>query len=173
MPLIHAELLPSIAVWVEKSFLFGMDPAFIGQYEPGNIFSLSSYPGEAITFQVLLNNGCLFSYLPIHALAHNDGLTDTPLQLQDLLYNNCPAKEICVHAFQHLQGEVTVYLKYQDRWIKGSYLLTVDWYTKNENGHLIALQNGQFALVPNHKIKFRNIGEGFPPYRTLKQQWVL
>lgn len=170
--MVHIEIQPSIAIYVNKCFLFDMDASFSGQYEPGQLFSVSSYPGEALTFQVVLNNGCMFSYLPIHALFHSTSIVQPQLELRDLLYYNCPDEYICCNYFEHLHGNVLVYFPLQDIWMEGIYLFTLDWYRKNENGHFIALQNGQFAIVPNHKIKFKNTERMFPAYRKLKQQWV-
>ena len=97
--------------------------------------------------------------------------TEAPLELADLVYHNCPAEDICVHAFEQLQGPVQAYFKRRQLWLAGTYLLTIDWYTGNDLLHLIALENGQYAFLPHHKVKFRDGIKEFPPYRKMHSEW--
>lgn len=168
--MIHASIHP-FRVYVKQEYLFDMDPAYVGKFEEGKVFALSSYPGEAITFQVLLNGGAVYSYLPAEALQLHTKLIDQPLLLNDLVYHNCPGAEIAIHVYSHLKGPILAYFKHSQKWMKGTYKLTIDWYKENELFHLVKLENGQLAFVPSHKIKFRN-EEGFmPPYRKLHKTW--
>lgn len=168
---VHAEIKP-LKVNVRREFLFNMNAQYIGQFEEGTAFAISSYPGSAPTFKVMLDNGSVFSYLPPHALVARDAeSSETILGLEDLAYHDCPISEICVSYFDFLSGPLSAYLKKRNLWMKGSYILTVDWYTGNDLLHLIELENGQLAFLPHHKIKFKNSAVTFPPYKKLKQEW--
>lgn len=170
--MIHAPIKP-FKVYVKQEYLYDMDPSFEGKFEEGTAFALSSYPGEAITFQLLLKGGSLFSYLPATALQLHKTPIDRPLLLNDLVYRNCPGAEIAVHVYPYLKGAVIAYFKNAKRWMKGTYKLTVDWHKENELFHLVKLENGQLAFVPSHKIKFRNEEEFFPSYRKLHPTWTV
>ncbi len=173
---IHADITP-LRVWVRAEYLYDMDPSHQGQYEPGMAFSVSSYQGEAITFQVYLDNGGIFSYLPPSALLLADpahGLLEPNLGLEDLIYKNCPTNEIVVHVHQALQGSVDAYFVRQGLWLSGVYLFTVEWHTANELFHAIALANGQVAFLPQHKLRFGTTSHGpLPPYRKLHADFTV
>lgn len=170
---IHANIRP-IRVMVREEFLFDMDARYEGQLESGTLFALSSYPGHAPTFKILLDNGAIFSYIPVHALLNPSlNLPPKKLTLNDLVYHDCPLPEISIDYFDSLKGNVSVYFKRLGVWIDGDYIFTVDWYTGNDLLHFIALENGQYALVPSHKVKFGNSDRTFPPYKKLHQQWTV
>jgi hypothetical protein len=79
--------------------------------------------------------------------------------------------QISVHDLAALRGPVRCYFKRRDLWMPGRYLFTIDWYTTNELLHAIALANGQYALLPNHKIKFGDQPPGFAPYKKMRLEW--
>lgn len=168
--MIHHNIRPFKA-HVKKEYLYDMDASFEGQYLRGEIFGVSSYPDEALTFQVLLEDGCLFSYIPIQALQKHEGDIEEALAPKDLVYRNNPGVNISVTEYNHLSGDVLTFFRHSGRWMKGDYMLTIDWYEANEQFHLIALQNGQFAALPNHKVKFRNLEASLPGYLKLHQTW--
>lgn len=168
--MIHANIC-LLDVLIKKEYLYDMDPAFIGSFVHGKAFAISSYPQEALTFQILLEDGCLFSYIPIQALQQHDQIIPNPLLPNDLIYKNSPGAQIVVSSYTHLQGDILAYFKNAKKWLKGKYITSVDWYENNEQFHLISLENGQFAFSPNHKIKFRSSEESFPHYKKLHQIW--
>lgn len=167
--MIHREIPPQ-RVTVDARFLYDGDPAYAGSSERGTAFAVSSYPGDALTLQVLLDNGALFSYLPLHAVAHMP-LREPTLELSDLVYANCPGDTIEVTRYPFLDGNVNAYLRRRKEWIGGSYVCTIDWPKDNEQFHLLALENGQYAALPNHKVKFKNGPREMPPYRKLHATW--
>jgi hypothetical protein len=172
---VHAEI-PPLRLSVRAEYLHGMDPARLGELAPCTAFAVSSYPGEAPTFQILLGDGAVFSYLPPTALldpARRAAHPEVPeLDLEDLVYVDCPAEAICVHRWPALDGRVLAWLKRRDLWLGGDYLFTVDWWTDNQLAHAILLDHGQVALLPHHKLKFGSgHGEGFAPYRKLRKVW--
>lgn len=168
---VHAEI-PPIQTHVRAEYLYGMDPARAGELRRCTVFSISSYVGQAPTFQILLEDGALFSYLPPDALIDPDKRTDPSLDLGELVYHDCKHVEISVHDVTALRGPVLAYFKKRDLWMKGEYRFTVDWYTGNEMLHCVALANGQLALLPNHKLKFGEHEPGFEPYKKIRREWI-
>jgi len=146
--------IPPLATHVRAEHLYGMDPARVGELRPCTAFSISSYVGSAPTFQILLADGAVFSYLPPSALVDPARRAAPELPLGELVYHDCKSVEISVHVFDALGGPVLAYFKHRDLWMPGAYLFTVDWYTGNEMLHALALANGQYALLPSHKVKF-------------------
>ena len=167
---VHAQI-PPFATHVRAEYLYNMDPARVGELRACTAFSISSYVGNAPTFQVLLPDGAVFSYVPPTGLV-NPPVTEPTLELADLVYHDCKSVEIAVQTFDALRGPVLAYFKRRDLWLAGSYLFTIDWYTGNEMLHCIALANGQHALLPSHKVKFGDHPPGFEPYKKIRREWV-
>lgn len=168
---VHAQIAP-IEAHVRAEYLYGMDPARVGELRRCKVFAVSSYTGSAPTFQILLADGAVFSYVPPSALVDPSKHGDV-LELADLVYHDCKSTPICVHTFDVLRGRVLAYFKHLDRWVGGEDLFTIDWYTTNELMHALALDNGQYALLPSHKVKFGDHPPGFEPYRKIRREWTV
>ena len=160
---VHAPI-PPIHTHVRAEYLYGMDPAREGQLRRCSVFSISSYTSSAPTFQILLEDGAMFSYVPPSALV-DPSKSGELLELADLVYHDCKSTPITVQRFDALAGPVLCYFKRKDLWLAGTYLFTTDWFTTNELLHAVALDNGQYALLPSHKVKFGDHPPGFEPYR--------
>jgi hypothetical protein len=169
---VHADI-PPIEAHVRAEYLYNMDPAHVGELRRCKVFGVSSYVGQAPTFQILLEDGALFSYVPASALVDSAKHAEPTLELVELVYHDCKHVEISVHDMSALRGEVLAYFKKRDVWMKGEYRFTIDWYTGNEMLHCIALANGQFALLPNHKIKFGDHEPGFEAYKKIRREWTV
>lgn len=172
---VHATLDPPLSLEVRAEYLYGMDPARIGEFVPCRVFAVSSYPGEAPTFQLRLPDGAVFSYLPPTALVDRTQprWSDAPdLDLRDLAYADCPDERVIVTTFAELAGDVLAYLKHRDQWLPGSYRTSIEWWTGNLVLHLVVLATGHVALLPHHKLKFGAAhGPGFAPYRKVRKLW--
>ncbi|MCA9679356.1 MAG: hypothetical protein H6708_04760 [Kofleriaceae bacterium] len=169
---VHAPI-PPLRCHVRTEYLYGMDPARVGTYTPCTAFVVSSYPGEAPTFQLLLGDGAVFSYVPPSALVDPARLgADADLELADLVYFDCPDEQLVVHRHAALDGEVLAYFKRPDRWVAGRYLFTIEWWTGNHLAHAVALASGQYAVLPHHKLKFGSgHAAGFEPYKKIRKVW--
>ncbi|MEE3717646.1 hypothetical protein V2H45_12975 [Tumidithrix elongata RA019] len=169
--MIHYDLPQLISGFVDRKLLFDLD----GQTEgilPCQIFSLAAYAQEALTFQILLEDGSLFSYVPLHLLYHKPPEAINLLELEDLVYHNCPDSTLCIHRFERLSRDVVnCFFKRKQAWLVGDYIFTMDWYCGNDLLHFIQLHNGQFALLPNHKVKFLNGDPHFQPFKKLHAIW--
>lgn len=169
--MIHYDLPDVLPACVDRRLLFDLDHQVQG-YLPCQIFGLSAYPQDALTFQILLDDGSIFSYVPLHLLYHTLLIEGPFLELTDLVYHNCPDATLCIHRFEFLgQDVVNCFFKAKQLWLAGNYLFTVDWYQGNDLLHFIQLHTGQFALLPNHKVKFHNGTSQFQPFKKLHATW--
>jgi hypothetical protein len=166
--------IPNLKVRVAQQYLYDMDPAKTGSWVSGTAFAVSSHVGHAPTFQLLLGDGGLFSYIPAEALRHGPDISpDNRAQLldpEDLVYHGCRSPEIVVTRYGELAGlPVRAYFKRGGVWQDARYHCTIDWHTGNDLLHVLLLENGQVALLPSHKVLF---GEGvvdkLPPYKKLR-----
>ncbi|MEZ0230175.1 MAG: hypothetical protein ACAI25_16250 [Planctomycetota bacterium] len=176
---VHADVAP-LRAHVKKEFLYGMDPAHVGQTVPCTVFAVSSYTGSTPTLKILIQDGAVFSYLPPDALVDPSRKKEPTLSLAELCYHNCPSEDVVVHAFEALAGPVLAYVKQRDLWLPGEYRFTIDWYLGNDLLHFVSLENGQFAFLPHHKLKFtlrgaefKNATPGFEPYRKIRRTWTV
>jgi hypothetical protein len=166
---VHCELPKPIACFVRESVLFDGDLSK-NALLPCEIVTVSSYKGDAITFNILLENGAMFSYVPIHMLMMREGGS---FDLPDLCYINCPSYQFSLHVFSVLLNKpVSAYFKRTKDWKSARYLWSIDWYTENELLHFLLLDSGQFAFLPSHKVKFSS-DTTLNPYREMTSRWVV
>jgi hypothetical protein len=168
---VHADI-PLMRTSVREELLYGGDPARAGSFVPCTAFSLGCYPGSVPTFQVRLDDGAVFAYVPPSALSEVPPGDGPQLELLDLVYHNCPDGDIVITGHQGLAGPVSCYFRRRDLWMDGTYRFTVDWYRGNDLLHCISLANGQVAFLPNHKVKFgAGHRPGFEPYKKMRNTW--
>jgi hypothetical protein len=138
---------------------------YVNNFRPGTeglipvvIFGAETQPGRALTFHVLRDDGALVSQVPLHALCHRE---DAPKrELGDLLRWDCFGWWLTVIAFDYLR-EVAVETVVGDVVVQGQYVCTFDFIndgfsdepTQHKNFHLIALDDGNYALRTNDKVK--------------------
>jgi hypothetical protein len=164
--------IKTFKAYIAQEFLYDMDPSKIGSHLPCVVFGVSTYINETLTFNILLQDGSMFQYIPFHALRLNDKETDFPsLELRDLVYHNCRNLEIDCHTFDHLKGTVNCHFRYKDIWIPGEYFTTIDFYKGNDTLHIIKLENGQLTALPTSRVKFKDGIKEFPPYKKLHPIW--
>lgn len=169
--LVHADV-PQIRTAVREEILYNNDPARVGGRVPCRIFSLSSYPGSSPTFQILLEDGAVFSYVPPSALLPLQGDLDPELSLSELVYHNCPDGDITICEHAALKGHAWCFFRDRQLWLRGSYRFTVDWYQGNTLAHCVSLDNGQIALLPSHKISFGGEKpEKLASYEKMRSEW--
>lgn len=70
------------------------------------------------------------------------------------MLSHCLCATLAMEVFNLGFGRASVYFKDKDVWIGGSYMFSVDFTTGNELLHLMRLDNGLFAFVPNHKVNW-------------------
>jgi hypothetical protein len=170
--LVHSDITPLKAL-VQKRVLYDMDPVIPeNEHMKCVIFGVSSYTNFAPTFQIMVEEKSIFSYVPPHLLLVKSSINSHSFfELKDLVYHNCPDVEFAVSVSKYLCKPLYVYLKNRDLWILGKYLFTMDWYHGNDLLHCIILENGQIGFFPSHKISFGK--NSLPDFKKLRQEWMV
>ena len=156
---------------VEKRYLYDMDN--IEGYINCTIIGISSYEQQPLTFHILVEDKYIYSDIPIFALRTN---TDLKIIIPNntLSFVNCPDINIDVFTFDSLkEKKINCYFKRESIWLKANkYYFSIDFYKDNQFVHLLALENGQFAFVPNHKINWKGEKE-LSNYKKSHQNWTI
>jgi len=176
--------MPHMEVYVRSEYLHDFQEGSEGLVK-GICHGISSIPGRALGFHVLLENGAHIGRLPIHALIHKQ---DAPVvrDVWELQLWDCFSAQVSVHEFAWLSGlRVRVYLPDREV-VGGQYLFTVDYWGNNgsENAgeagwkchHIIELDNGLFAAQPNNRLCFFEPSvvvpfQKVPGYKTMTRTW--
>lgn len=168
----YSNFIP-IKGFIRQDVLYDMNPNKINNYLKCLIIGINSYPGHVPTFQIIVDDTSIFSYIPPHLLLSTiSSLSkkDT-FSLKELVYHNCPDEKFSINRLDYLidYPSLSVYLKDRQIWRTAKYLFTMDWYAGNDLLHCLILQNGQFGFFPNHKI---SLGERkLSSYCKLHQEW--
>lgn len=147
--------IQSFKVFVKEEYLYDRDTEKIGLFKEGTVIGVSTYEKCPITFHVMIEDKYLYSDLPIESLVHTKDASVID-NTKDLYYAQCNRTEIeafTFHAF--VNKTISVLLKASMNWRTGKYLMSFDFTTDNMSLHLVKLDNGNFALVPNHKINWQ------------------
>jgi hypothetical protein len=109
----------------------------------------------------MLNNGAQIARLPISAFAHKPC---DPMKLEVLQLWGCFSYEIAVSQVSFLKDLRCAVLLKDKQWYEGQYKMTFDWcgssYAEDpgeggfKTAHLVALDNGNFALQPNNRMRW-------------------
>ena len=151
--------LPSVEVWVRKEYLTDHQSGH-GEFVKGVWVSAKSIPGRAFYFETYLPEyAAMYDKLPISAFLSRPELPDPDMNLPNLQFWNCMD-----------YGVVSIDKKFTRDYgtQKGTYVCTidnyhhdpdyVDWATsenpaEHKSHNLIELNNGQYALYPNNRLR--------------------
>lgn len=175
--------IPRFYCLLRKEFLYD-GQAHRGEFVKVCVFGVASVYGRALGFHLLTDNGAVVWRLPLHALCHKP---DAPTQPLDWLqFWDCFSYHISCTTFNRLaEGRVRVQMK-DKTWEGGQYMFTLDWYGSEDAeeagdgghkcAHVIALDNGNFAAQPNHRVQwfcpaFVTPFTDKPDYRTNTAVW--
>lgn len=161
----HYSIKP-INAYVMDDILYGKNQ--VNELIPCKIISLCLYLNESLCFDIILEDGSIFNYIPLHKIVHNKNY-DKNINLIDLVYHNCNDLVISINEIEYLKSisNINVFLKNKNEWVSGEeYLFSIDWYNANDLLNLIKLSNGYFCLIPNHKIIFGKNKE-FKKYKKI------
>lgn len=166
--------------------------------EKVKVFGLSSYKGHCLTARIFVEKyGAVWDYIPFHLLFKTQTTENynNLFSLKKLCYHNCPDEEITINDCSFIRtkinegkfAEATIVQK--QNMFDGKkvltvcgitkYLASVDWHKNNESGHVVWLQNGQLALIPNHKLILQNENNLTPAFsipsdwRAIKDEWII
>jgi hypothetical protein len=153
--------MPYIKASIQNSFLF-KDEAN-KELTECYIIGAHAFLNRPLLFTCHLSTGALFSGVPINHLSHsNNNIYARVLGLAALQPWGCLGDNLGVVRLDYLK-DYDCLCKIEDDQIFGRYLCT---FFFKEGGHLeedpeqmktmnmIALENGQFALLPNNRILF-------------------
>lgn len=154
---------PAIELFVRDQFLYNQKEK-AGSFTPGWLVGVRTVRGQATTFHILLNNGVLFTGLPIHALCSQEKAPE--LNLGDLQMWDNISYDHSVVEFDFIKSMNCKVLLRNKEIHDGRYIFSIDFSSQNSLRnlaetphewkifHFIALANGCFALYPQNRIMF-------------------
>lgn len=158
MPYLNADV-PRWQCYVRREYLYDLADHH-GELEPVVVFGLASRPGYAVGFHVMTSDGAVIWRLPVSALVHREDAPEIPLDHLQLW--DCFSEHVSVHEFAWLGGSRVQVLLKDGNWYPGRYMFTIDWTGSPEAdgagdighkcGHVIALDNGCYAIQPNNRL---------------------
>lgn len=151
--------IPPIYCDLRAEYIYDMRRGH-GEFIPVCVFGVASIPGRAVLFHAMTDTGAQLARLPISAFVHKRDAPVRPLEHLELW--DCFSHDIAVTEFELLGGlRVTAILKNRDR-ADGRYLFTLDWTNSavadapgeggHKNAHVLQLDEGNYAALPNHRI---------------------
>jgi len=164
--------IPPIECYVRGEFLQNLEDGH-GTYFPALVFGFSSIPGRVPLFHCMLEDGGVFFRLPISAFCQSQNADKIANSEQELLeeielwdsFSYYPS----VIVFDVLQNKRAKYISRSKKEYFGHYMFTIDWANEEKNiapisfseapgqhkcGHFLRLDNGNFAIQPNNRLKF-------------------
>lgn len=156
-----------LKVYVRNEYLYQHTKGQ-GEFTYGVIVSIRCLPGQAVLFQVLLENGVMRDKLPASALVMEPETPKPDLPLHVLQIWNCFSFNFTVFTINHISdARVDVFMK-DKKWHSGNYYATINWGSGDPNfditfaedpiehksHHIILLDNNQIALQPNNRIRW-------------------
>jgi len=183
--------IPPVYCKIRKEYLYDLKKNK-GQSSDCVIFSISSIPGRAILFNIMLPNGACYWRLPISAFFQKryDRAEVPDMQVHELELWNSFSYYPAVTCFDFLIGERAKYFGIDKKLHHGQYLFTIDWAHPDPNildvehseipeehkcAHILALDNGNYAAQPNNRILW-NVSSyttdgGVPDYTVQTTEW--
>ena len=160
--------LPAIHVWVRKEYLRDHQDGH-GEFVKGVWISCKSMPGRAFYFETYLPDyGAMFDKLPISAFTHIDKIPEKDLSLPNLQFWNCMDYGVVAIHKQFISSMSFEVMTRNAGSYKGRYIATIDNYhsdintidystaetpAEHKSHNLIELENGQFGLYPNNRMR--------------------
>ena len=160
--------LPAVEVWVRKEYLTDHQSGH-GEFVKGVWVSCKSMPGRAFYFETYLPEyAAMYDKLPISAFLSEPELPTPDMDLPNLQFWNCMDYGV-VSIQKQFIGSMDFELYTRDHGIqKGTYICTIDNYhqdpdvidyatsenpAEHKSHNLIELNNGQYALYPNNRMR--------------------
>jgi hypothetical protein len=150
-------------------------------YLPVLVFGMTSIPHRVPLFNFLMEDGGLWWKMPIHAFSWKP---DVPMDdLHQLVLWDSFSYYPSVTLFDMMIGKRMSYINRNKETKYGTYVMTFDWAAEDKNvadlgfsevpgqhkcGHLIRLDNGNFAIQPNNRVKLYD-----PSFVTKSNQTVI
>lgn len=159
--------------YIRNNFLNNLDGRTDNSLQPCVIFGAEAHASRAVGFHVLRNDGACIAMVPIHALCHKPKAK--PMELWQVEPWDCFGWNISAIEFTYLKELDIVcrlpqidpdahdYSKGPPKYIfeRGTYVCSLDFFDngwsddpgQHKHLHLVALNNGNFALQPNNRVQ--------------------
>ena len=160
--------LPAIHVWVRREYLRDHQDGH-GEFVKGVWISCKSMPGRAFYFETYLPDyGAMFDKLPISAFTTDPETPENDFSLHNLQFWNCMDYGVVAIHKQFISSMTFEAYTRDAGKFKGSYIATIDNYhsdvntidystsetpAEHKSHNLIELENGQFGLYPNNRMR--------------------
>lgn len=147
--------------WLRTEFANNLKSGTAGVI-PCCIFGVESIPGRALGFHVLCDNGALISQVPVHGMCWQpDAL---PMELWACQAWDCFGYWITAVEYAYLRETDFAYVVDRVEY-GGTYVCSIDWLDngwsdapdQHKHLHLIKLDNGNFALMPNNRVRVNEV----------------
>jgi len=176
--------IPIIECYVRGNFLRDQKDSHDKYFEVG-IFGFSSIPNRVPMFHFLMEDGGLWWRAPISAFCTKPGVKELPLD--ELVMWDCFSYNVSVTTFYEIAGCTMQYTSRRKVKRKGKYLFTIDWCAGDFNelnfgysekpdqhkcGHVIELDDGNYAIQPNNRLKMFDASMGVDPNKNLINRLV-
>jgi hypothetical protein len=160
--------LPNQKVFVRKEYLMDHESGH-GEFVEGHWVTAKSIPGRAFYFETYLPHyGALYDKLPISAFVSSPETPDPDLTLPNLQFWNCMDYGV-TSIYKQFIGSMDFEIRTRDQGnMYGTYICTLDNYhaqtdevdystsevpEEHKSFNLIELENGQYALYPNNRMR--------------------
>ena len=160
--------LPAIHVWVRREYLRDHQDGH-GEFVKGVWISCKSMPGRAFYFETYLPDyGAMFDKLPISTFTTDPETPENDLSLHNLQFWNCMDYGVVAIHKQFISSMTFEVMTRNAGTLKGKYMATIDNYhcdintidystaetpAEHKSHSLIELENGQFGLYPNNRMR--------------------
>ena len=161
----HNANIPVIECYVRGNYLRDQKDSFDKYYEC-RVFGVTSLPGQVPLFHFLMEDGGIWWKAPISAFCKRKGIKELPLN--ELCMWDSFSYNISVTTFYQLADIKMTYFSRRKVKRSGKYLFTLDWTIGDFNelnfgyadvpgqhkcGHVIQLNDGNYAIQPNNRLK--------------------
>ena len=164
--------LPAEKVWVRKEYLRDHQDGH-GEFVEGVWVSCKSIPGRAFYFETYLPEyGAMYDKLPISAFLRAPKTPTPDMSLENLQFWNCMDYGVTAINKGFVSSMDAEIFTRDHGLVRGQYLFTLDNYHANidvidnnlsetpaehKSHNCIALENGQFALYPNNRMRLYDL----------------
>lgn len=153
--------IPPFQALVRNEFLFNQESGH-GKYTYCWVHAVRSIKGQALQFYALLEDGALFTGLPIHAFTTKESAPNWGLGTHQFWDNLSYEIDVIEQTFLR-NMDCTVVLKTKEK-IAGTYMFSIDYVgeglaqTPNEwkSAHIIQLENGNIVGYPPNRLIFQD-----------------
>ena len=176
--------IPIIECYVRGNYLRNQKDSH-DKYFKCVVFGVSSVPKQVPLFHFVMEDGGVWWKAPISAFCKRPDTKELPLN--ELVLWDSFSYNISVTTFHFLANCKMMYTSRRGVKRKGNYLFTIDWSIGDYNelnfgyaeapdqhkcGHVIELEDGNYAIQPNNRLRIYDSNMGINTNITLIERLV-